>query len=213
MDGSPLTARYPAITRLATKALSTSPSSAIAHKLGVLWCVLMAMFTGIFGTARVPSKFFWFDDRFKWQSFVGTFYNCICFNSVFLRQINSNVFDIFDHYFSGPNLIVLLFFTGCPSTIFFGIAEIVVLSVQRVLWRRPWSHVISESFIRIPFLAYRNSASSIVFPLLEIRIQASSPHALPNSVKWWNLCERHPLILHYGVAILPTPLRECQAGG
>lgn len=77
-------------------------------------------------------------------------------------------------------LITTLFFLGGPMAIIGRIVTVIIFTINRMLYRRPWPHISEKRFKReSPFIAYFNTASAVSFKRMVIRIHTSVFHAIP----------------------------------
>ena len=141
----------------------------------------------------IPVENTW-DSRLLWKGSCGSdqvFAGNAFAQSRFDKRKGKPVFfgpdiDVFGYAFNRQKIlgssVAVLRGEICPTAILFAIAFVVVDAVKRCFWVRAWAHVLVEVFKRLPSLANRDAATSVVLVGVMRWIVASFSHAVPNLV-------------------------------
>ena len=82
-----------------------------------------------------------------------------------------------------PSSSILRLLRACgPVTVLGTVVSVVVLAINRVLWRRATPHVSEEVLVDTPTWTDFNSTSAVVFPTRTLRASAPCIHPHPDDV-------------------------------
>jgi len=140
------------------------------------------------------NAFSWVQNLFQSQSELRSNNNGVCFHANNFGQFCRNVLAAFNYNFDCYTSIALLIFFACPTAVFWFVTLIVVNAVKRV-FSRPWPHISNKIAEPIrfffPTITHINPSSSVINPLLDSWIVATSQHALPHAVQRMRVLKRH----------------------
>jgi hypothetical protein len=121
----------------------------------------------------------------------GSIYNGVRFDARKSSQIHRPILHASNIDVTRYPTVSLLIGARSPAAIFRKITAVVIYAIQRVTVRsRP--HVVNKSHkIRLPAVANKNSACSVIFPRAAVWISAPIFHRHPNAVKWVRVLKRH----------------------
>lgn len=137
------------------------------------------------------SQIFFSDNLVIRKTPSGSIYNGVRFDACKSSQIHRPVSRASNIDVTRYPTVSLLVGARGPAAIFRKITAVVIYAIQRVTVRsRP--HVVNKSHkIRLPAVANKNSACSVIFPRAAVWISAPIFHRHPNAVKWVRVLKRH----------------------
>jgi len=144
---------------------------------------------------RNVSQIFFSDNLIIRKTPNGTIYNGVRFDTCKSSQIHRPILNASNRDVTRYPTVSLLIRARGPAAIFRKITAVVIYAIQRVTVR-PGSHVVNKSHkIRLPAVANRYAARSVIFPRAGVWISAPLFHGHPNAVKWVRGLKRHDQFL------------------
>lgn len=184
-----------------------APSLTFLRVVGVLWRKFMAVLamssfverfypSGDGNRNLIPvSQLRAFRDNFgERKSACGSFEYGVNLAPAKVSQFTSFVTRSIYRHPSGRSRISRLLYSGGPSAISRLVVSVWVDSINRVLWGGLRPHVALKGPKVHPRITHRDTPSSVVLPLLEIRIETPSFHPKPRAIKGRFILKRHGIL-------------------